>query len=190
MFEPADGVERLLAAITGVFPQCAAAFLPHLSVGKYGTLAEAQRVQAEWEGRLRLHFVVDHVYVLQRAGPEPFRVARAVPLQGAGLPGLGPGAPSTAEQAASVLLVTAGPPPPPAALCAEHRCLAAEVLQNPAGPRNLALLQFQSAPAAEAFVAGRQDAQLLTNMAFPAEIGGSCRSACSWCQLAGLGRVG
>ncbi|MCO5169641.1 MAG: RNA repair domain-containing protein [Planctomycetes bacterium] len=84
--DPPDAFARLWADVAARFPRCATreAFVPHLTVGRAASAAEARalaaRLQAGWAP---VGFEARALTLLGRAGDDPFAVAAEVPLGGA-----------------------------------------------------------------------------------------------------------
>jgi 2'-5' RNA ligase len=89
--EPAEGLQRLQAALQAAFPDCdelgrfPAGFTPHLSVGQFASAVECETVRGQLQaGWVPLAFGLTEAAMLARGGDGPFVVERRVPLASPG----------------------------------------------------------------------------------------------------------
>jgi 2'-5' RNA ligase len=85
--EPAEGLQRLQAALQAAFPDCddlsrfSAGFTPHLSVGQCPSSREGERLREQLQAGWRpITFTLAEVALLARGETSPFVVEQRVPL--------------------------------------------------------------------------------------------------------------
>jgi RNA 2',3'-cyclic 3'-phosphodiesterase len=87
--DPMESMVRFQTTLQGLFPECDdvsrywGGFTPHLSVGQFKTIPDAERkraeLQAAWEP---IEFDVKEIALLHRRGEEPFRAVTVVRFSG------------------------------------------------------------------------------------------------------------
>jgi len=86
IINPSNALDKLYNIVSNRYPQCTGhsegGFVPHIGVGYFKKLAEAQGLQAKYQKDWKpIDFLVKEIYILSRKSQEdPFEVRAIVPI--------------------------------------------------------------------------------------------------------------